>query len=595
MSFDPTCGGSGRARRRNSWFFHQQKISLKDLETLIRCDEIQPILPNLRSNVRAAGDGLNWDALSKTLWTLQDSMLLLGDVRHPDESDGSEKAGPTFVYDAHPLLRDYYAGEIQGKEGGKYWRAGQTVLFETYSKKVADKVVSRDDALLLYDAIGYACRAGKYREAFETYWHRIHHNDWTFANPAWYAWYQLGLYSADLGALGWFYRGPWEELEKGVDDALSPDQKTMLRLATAECLRTLGLAREAGHPIDSVSKALKGKKDALVQRAIVIGWECERRLIQGEFKRAHEAGMQALKCAERSKDLRQIRSKHGRLGDLYLQKGDWGRAQFHFDEVLKYHRMSSRQGRQSEDFPVSGFTGFLYGDFLLTRAEIVLANWDPEGRYLSTEYAPTSERARHDLESVIEDARRFVDTSERISLYDKALHEFLALRAIGIRNISAPGSEAKPDLGLHQHVNDGLRQLDKDFDQYAHGELPRFLVKRSKVLRRLRQMGTAQTDADGDLLTAAYRCLDRAADIAAYGKMALFEADVLLERTKVFLCHADYPDASADDMKSLKNANICFKRAKETIHNLRYKKRFPELKSLDRQLNARRLGGTGRT
>ena len=220
----------------------------------------------------------------------------------------------------------------------------------------------------------------------------------------------------------------------------------------------------------------------------------------------------------------------------------------------------------------------------------MLARWDPEGKYLRRECSPTPEGARRDVESVIRDARRLVDSGGQISLYDKALHEFLALRARGIRNIFATGGEASPSPTVHSEVNDGLRRLDRDFDQYAHGELPRFLVERSKVLRRLRQMGTERTDGDGDLLAAAYRCLDRAADIATYGKMALFEADVLLERSKVFLCHADFPDSSSDINMLIKNSYACIEKAKEIINQIGYKKRVPELKSVARLVEARRRG-----
>ena len=62
-------------------FFHQQKIFLKDLESLIMCDEIRPVFPNLWQSVQADGGGLRWEALYEALWALQESMLLLGDVR----------------------------------------------------------------------------------------------------------------------------------------------------------------------------------------------------------------------------------------------------------------------------------------------------------------------------------------------------------------------------------------------------------------------------------------------------------------------------------------------------------------------------------
>src|SRR5262249_7376171 len=153
-------------------------------------------------------------------------------------------------------------------------------------------------------------------------------------------------------------------------------------------------------------------------------------------------------------------------------------------------------------------------------------------------------------------------------------------RARAIYNISVTGAEGRPDRAVQLDVNHRLRELEAHFDQFARGEMPRLLVKRSKVLRRLREMGVEQTDADGDLLLAAYQCLDRAADIATYGSMVLYEADTLLERAKVHLCHARYPDASAEPSASRVNAERSFKLARDRIRELKYNKRLPELKHL---------------
>jgi serine/threonine protein kinase len=471
-------------------------------------------------------------------------------------------------------------------------------LFHYYGGKIPGEAHSAEDASALYEAIGYACQAGRYRDAFEVYWKRIHHNGPLFENQTWYGWYRLGLYSADLGALGWFYSDPWEKLQPGADADLDLDQKIMLRYATAECLRTQGLAREAGHPLAAARNLLTSRQpDQLVLSAIVVGWECERQLLQGDFEEAEKAGKRALELARRSVDPRQILSKHGRLGDMYLQMGNWKMAQYHFDEVLVFHRVYLKLKALPEGSPIAGLTGFLYGAFLLTRAEIVLGEWDPKDKYLGEhapwdpkdkylgEHAPSKRQAQADLKTVEEESRRVAALKDRISLYDMALYDFLAQRARAIYNIAVTGAKAKPDPAVHLDVNRNLRELEKQFDQVARGETPRLLVERSKVLRRLRVMGQKRVDEDGDLLLAAARCLDRAADIATYGKMKLHEADILLERTKVFLCQAKYPDPPASAKESRANAEACFKQAHELIRGLNYKKRYPELEQVALQLD----------
>jgi hypothetical protein len=321
-----------------------------------------------------------------------------------------------------------------------------------------------------------------------------------------------------------------------------------------------------------------------VLSAIVVGWECERHLLCADFAMAEKAGKQALQLAERSLDPRQILTKHARLGDLYLQMGKWKNAQSHFDELLSHHGEYLRQNGLPKGSPMAGFTGFLYGDFLLTRAEMVLGKWDPKKTYAGAR-VPSTKQARTDLKTVQDESRRVAELKDRISLYDIALHDFLAQRARAILNISVTGARKKPDRAIHLDVNEKLRELEKQFDLVARAEFPRLLVVRSKVLRRLREMGLEQVDEDGDLLLAAAQCLDRAADIATHGKMKLYEADILLERTKVFLCQAKYPDPSASARKSRENAEACFRQAQELIHDLEYKKRYPELEQVKIQLD----------
>src|SRR5262249_22116323 len=144
----------------------------------------------------------------------------------------------------------------------------------------------------------------------------------------------------------------------------------------------------------------------------------------------------------------------------YLQKGDWDDAEAHFKNVLSHHGKYLKKNNLPDGSPIAGFTGFLYCDFLLTRAEIVLGNWDPERKYLGKK-SPSEEQARSDLQLVMAETQKVGDLKDQISLYDMALNGFLAQRARAIWNVLVTGAKAPPDREVHLDVNRKFRNLEK--------------------------------------------------------------------------------------------------------------------------------------
>ena len=208
--------------------------------------------------------------------------------------------------------------------------------------------------------------------------------------------------------------------------------------------------------------------------------------------------------------------------------GKWSKARKYFDKVKETHaEIEEKKGKLTLP-PIEGLTGFRLGDFLLCRAEISLGDWDPEGEYLGNELVDR-ETAGRDLRSVIQDVDRYLKGSaETISRQDGVLHEFLRVRARAIENILL---RDKSDPNVHKEINGDRVRLYPDFQNYARGDVPRLLVKRSKILAPARRLGVDDVESD-DPLMVALDCLDEAADIAAYGEMELFEADIESERSK---------------------------------------------------------------
>ena len=569
---------------RLTGFFSKLMIQRADLELLASSEDLAPITQTLRESIIDPDDnGLNSRKLNEHL-----SRLKLGGLIF--ESTQTQKCSGTeveaTVYDVHPLLRNYFREQLAELTDGASWQVGQSLLFDHYNSLVPGAASSKEEVRVLYEAIGYACEAERFADAFDTYWRRVHRNehaissdrDW-YSRPSWYAREKLGLFAEDLSALGWFFERPWQKLRAKAKEQLNQDQENIIRFSAADCLKALGHTIEAGHPISSIRGSFESR-DQRRFAAITAGWECERRLLQGRFDDAKSAAVQALKLAEMSGDQRQMLSKKGRMGDCCMQVGEWVMAAECFDAVVELHLSMQRNSERPLDSPIGGYTGFLFGEFMLTRAEITLADWDRSQTFLVSA-SRTREQASCDLENTIEFAQRFIDRAESQgeSKSDIVLHEFLLLKAQAVSNVwhKSTGEE-------QVRINDALKGLQPRFEEYARGDLPRLLIKRSKVLRRLQFM--TGLIAGGSFLQEAYQCLTQAIDLAQDGDQLLYEADILLEQAKVFDYEARLSKDQTEKQSAYAKATETCNAAKTLIQRINYRKRLPELSCLESQLKA---------
>jgi len=130
-------------------------------------------------------------------------------------------------------------------------------------------------------------------------------------------------------------------------------------------------------------------------------------------------------------------------------------------------------------------------------------------------------------------------------------------------------------------IDSQLGELVPEFEKYARGELPKLLVKRSKVLRRLAAM--KKTEADRCLRTA-YDCLNQALDIAKYGEMVVYEVDVYLEQAKVFNALSERANNSDERQRRVSNSRDLLRKATMIIEDIGYGKRLPECRAFEMRL-----------
>jgi hypothetical protein len=168
--------------------------------------------------------------LSEREWTLVVNRL--GDIRLVTQQDDG-------ALDAHPLLREYFALRVYGKQQDA-WRAAHRRLYEF----LCDTTDEGDEPTLdelepLYHAVTHGCQAGLQQNACDdVYYGRIAQGERSYAVK------ELGALGSDLAAVANFFDEQWSQVSSALTKA---DQAWILNEAGFR-LRGLGRLIEALEP-----------------------------------------------------------------------------------------------------------------------------------------------------------------------------------------------------------------------------------------------------------------------------------------------------------------------------------------------------------
>lgn len=413
---------------------------------------------------------------------------------------GSEKSP---ALDAHPLLRECFAEQVRTQFPAA-WQAGHRRLFEHLGGTAPYWPEGIEGLQPLYRAVAHGCMAGLHERArAKVYRDRILRG--TRRDNGYYSERNLGAIGADLGAVACFFTTPWTILAP----TLTPTNQAWLLIQAALRLRSLGRLTEALEPMRAVL-TMYLEQGMLAGAALIASNLSALELTRGEVAVAVAAGEQSVVYADRVGHMFRKLAGRAKLADVLHQAGRQTEARRLFEDA------ESRQARWQPEYPqLHGVRGFRYCDLLLSGAEqIAWRRW----LCIATEPVEALTMASTTCDAVSERVTQTLAWAKRRGfLLDIALDHLTLARAM-LYN----GQPARAHLDA---TIEGLRASG----ELAH--LPRGLLTRAWQ----RCLAGDEAGARADL--------DEAWEIAERGPMPLFQADILLTRTRLFRDRAALAEA----------------------------------------------------
>lgn len=222
-------------------------------------------------------------------------------------------SGPDAALDAHPLVREYFAEQLQ-RQSPEAFRAAHSRLFDHLCATTPYRPDDLSGLGPLYQAVVHGCLAGRNREAREqVYRDRILRGT---GDDGFYSTKQLGAFGANLGAVAAFFDEPWSRLSSNLAEA---DQAWLLNQA-AYRLRALGRLTEALQPMRAGLEMAVQRQDWL-NAAIHASNVSELEVGLGRLPDAVADARQAITHADHSGDAFQRMSKRTTAADALHQSG----------------------------------------------------------------------------------------------------------------------------------------------------------------------------------------------------------------------------------------------------------------------------------
>jgi tetratricopeptide (TPR) repeat protein len=465
-----------------------------------------------------------------------------------------DASGVLVSLDAHPHLREYFAGQLRTQQPDA-WRAAHRRLYEHLCATTNEgEHPTLEDLQPLYQAVAHGCQAGLEQEACS----RVYRDRLQRGQEA-YSTKKLGALGSDLGAIACFFAVPWS---RPLPLLAQADQGYVLDEA-GYTLRALSRLIEARNPMRAAIEIyvkLQNWKDA----CIAVGSLSEFDLTLGDIGGAIRNGARCVEYADHSGDAYRRMTQRTTYADALHQAGRRAEAEGLFRKAEEM-----QVERQFDSQLLKGLAGFEYCDLLLAAPEH--ASWQqtlslnphPSTLNLTESCRSVSQRAAMALEIVLNGSRNLLDIAlNHLTLGRAALYMAILDRSAAVserpdpaasfsqdhaRNSARPSAFGSETPALHtagRELDDAVTSLHRaDQQQY----LPLGLLTRAWCFfaeasaHKLR--GDAQEAAR--LFSRAQEDLDEAWEIAERGPMKLFLADIHLYRARLF----GRPNADSADRK----------------------------------------------
>jgi len=255
--------------------------------------------------------------------------------------------------DAHPLIREYFARQLQ-KDHPEAFKEAHSRLFDYLCKNTPYRPDGMEGLAPLYEVVSHGCLAGRHPEACrKVYFDRILRGDGFYSSS------NLGAIGADLAAVAAFFDEPWRRVSPNLTEG---DQAWLLSEA-AYALRALGRLTEAVQPMRAGLEGAVQQKD-WKNAAIRASNLSELEVTLGRLPDAVADARQSITHADQSGDAFQRMGKRTTAADALHQSGQRAEAGTLFAEA---ERMQKEM--QPHFDLLYSVRGFQYCDWLMAPVE----------------------------------------------------------------------------------------------------------------------------------------------------------------------------------------------------------------------------------
>jgi TIR domain len=472
----------------------------------------EPIIPGLTNAICGMADD-EWNILLKRLERAH--LIKLREL----QSDRSSSSVPRLAFDAHPLLREYFAKRLKLTQPEAF-KTAHSLLFDHLCQSTEDRPDTLEKLQPLYDAVYHGCLSNRHEESrSKVYRDRILRGT---SHDGFFSTRKLGAYNADLAALAAFFDKPWTR----INPNLSPANQTWLMNQAVIRLRAIGRLSDATEVtaipgyIEAPDNEWKG--DAL--SAMSANNLCVLNSKLGDLDGAIFYGHKAIQFADKSNHKSWPYITRSMTADALLNRGKRNEAELLFAEA------EIIQAKREPKYPyLYSLPGACYADFLLSQSErvtwsVILKIFDPSRDslpYLVEELANTGKRSRMWF-----DWRSPNDSIGSIGYDYLILSRFHLYKTILSLNNEIfiadvlPRDSPTPPEPLSEVVKIVISHF-REANQLE--DLPRALLTAALYHGTL-----------GENLEETERLLEEAQQISERGPMPLYLADVHLHRARLF-------------------------------------------------------------
>jgi tetratricopeptide (TPR) repeat protein len=399
--------------------------------------------------------------------------------------------------DCHPLIREYFGGQLQAQQP-QAWQQAHERLYEYY-KALPEKELpdTLQEMQPLFSAVAHGCAAGLHQQALdEIFWPRIRRKNEGFLVK------KLGAFSDDLATVAHFFTTPWYT---PAADLTEHWQASSLNWAGFG-LRALGRLREALEPMQAATDMVV-KQENWGSAASGASSLSELQLTLGDVAQAVTSGTRSSRYADQSLDIFWRMGTRTTHADALHQAGDTAAAFALFREAEQL-----QQEHQPAYPRLYSLQGFRYCDLLLAQGST----------------AEVLERA----EQTLEWAKQY------LGLLDVALDQL----TLGRAHLQRAVEETPPRLPLSGEGQErrSLSEAEGRLEQAVAGlraagqqdDLPRGLLARAALHRHTHDFARARQD------------LQEVFDIADGSGMRLHLTDYHLEMARLLVAEEENPPQS---------------------------------------------------